>query len=84
MINNLPAFLVAVPHTTSVPQVAALLLGVNAGPTIVITGSLAGLLWLDSARRSGLVVGPREYAPVGVIAGVPALVAATAVLALTT
>jgi arsenical pump membrane protein len=84
VINNLPAFLVAVPHTTSVPQVAALLLGVNAGPTIVITGSLAGLLWLDSARRSGLVVGPREYARVGVIAGVPALVAATAVLALTT
>ncbi len=82
VLNNLPAFLVALPHAGGTNQVLALLLGVNLGPTILVTGSLAGLLWLESARRSGLDVGPREYARVGLTAGIPALLAAIAVLSL--
>jgi arsenical pump membrane protein len=84
VLNNLPAFRLAVPRTAGTPQVLALLLGVNLGPTVLVIGSLAGLLWLESARRSGLAVGPGEYARVGLIAGVPALLGAIAVLALLT
>ena len=54
MLNNLPAFLVALPHVTGTDHVLALLFGVNVGPTVLVTGSLAGLLWLDAARRHGL------------------------------
>ncbi len=82
VLNNLPAFLVALPHVRATDDVLALLFGVNAGPTILVTGSLAGLLWLDAARRHGLAVGGRDYARVGLVAGVPALVAGVAVLAL--
>ena len=81
VLNNLPAFLVALPHVTGTDQVLALLFGVNVGPTVLVTGSLAGLLWLDAARRHGLGVGGREYAMVGLVAGVPALLAGIAVLA---
>jgi arsenical pump membrane protein len=82
VLNNLPAFLVALPHVSGTDHVLALLFGVNAGPTILVTGSLAGLLWLDAARRHGLPVGGRDYARVGLVAGVPAVVAGIAVLAL--
>ena len=83
LLNNLPAFLVALPHTSGSSQTLALLIGVNLGPTVLVTGSLAGLLWLESSRRAGLAVGARDYARVGLLAGVPALVAAVAVLAAT-
>ena len=79
-----PAFLLAEPHVDGTDEALALLLGVNVGPTVLVTGSLAGLLWLESARRCGLDVGAREYARVGLVAGVPALLAAIAVLAATT
>jgi len=83
ILNNLPAFLVALPHTSGSPQTLALLIGVNLGPTVLVTGSLAGLLWLESSRRAGLAVDAPDYARVGLLAGVPALVAAVAVLAAT-
>lgn len=83
VVNNLPAFLLVLPHAGGTDQVLALLLGVNAGPTVLVTGSLAGLLWLESARRGGLSVGPVDYARVGLVAGVPALLAAVAVLTMT-
>ena len=80
LLNNLPAFLVALPHVAGTDRVAALLFGVNVGPTVLVTGSLAGLLWLDAARRHGVGVGGLEYARVGLIAGVPALLAGIALL----
>ena len=58
-----------------------MLFGLNAGPTLVITGSLAGLLWQASARASGVHVTAREYSRVGVIVGVPAMVVGLGVLA---
>ncbi len=85
LVDNLPALLVGVarlPHGS--PLVWPLLLGVNVGPTLLVTGSLASLLWLDAVRRDGLPVGPRDYARLGVRTGLPALVASTAVLAAST
>ncbi|HEU5152340.1 MAG TPA: ArsB/NhaD family transporter [Iamia sp.] len=82
--NNLPAFLAGLPHLPPGDGARwAWLLGVNMGPTVVVTGSLAGLLWVDVARRSGLAVGARDYARAGLLVGVPALAVATAVLVVT-
>ncbi|CAN5705736.1 hypothetical protein BH24ACT3_BH24ACT3_17870 [soil metagenome] len=54
----------------------------NLGPVLVLTGSLSGLLWFEAARREGLTVTAWDYARVGAAVGLPALVAATAPLAL--
>ncbi len=60
MMNNLPAGLiasstVATAHTP--PQVTdALLIGVDLGPNLSVTGSLATILWLTALRREGLEV----------------------------
>ncbi len=78
--NNLPALLVGLPHVTRVPHVWPLLLGVNLGPTLLLTGSLAGLLWQASARRAGVDIGPARYSRVGIGVGLPAMLAALGVL----
>lgn len=82
LVDNLPAFLAALPAVDGDGAVAALLLGVNAGPVLLVTGSLSGLLWLDVARRDGLRVGARTYLRFG-FSALPAVVAAALVLALT-
>lgn len=82
--NNLPVFLVGLPALPSGDTARwAWLFGVNAGPTLVVTGSLSGLLWMDVARRSGLDVGPADYLQAGLRVGLPALLAASIVLCLT-
>ena len=80
LVNNLPALLVALPHTGA--GVWALLAGVNIGPLVLITGTLAALLWQASLRRLGVEVSAARFASVGVRVLVPALAAATAVLLL--
>lgn len=82
LVDNLPAFLAALPVVEGDGAVAALLLGVNAGPVLLVTGSLSGLLWLDVARRSGLAVSARTYLWIGVSA-LPAVLAAALVLVAT-
>ncbi|MCU4187051.1 hypothetical protein K6U06_21985 [Acidiferrimicrobium sp. IK] len=79
--NNLPALLVAVPtlgHRVS-PTLWSVLLGVNMGPVLLATGSLASLLWLDALGRLGVTVKARDFSAAGVRIGLPALLAATAV-----
>jgi arsenical pump membrane protein len=85
LVNNLPALLVAMPAIGPSPghRLWAVLLGVNLGPTLVVTGSLAGLLWLDTARRLGVAVTARSFSRIGVRVGLPAIVAALFVLLLT-
>ncbi|MEW6477432.1 MAG: hypothetical protein AB1679_34705 [Actinomycetota bacterium] len=81
-LNNLPALLVAVPVLEANPgsRLWLVLLGVNVGPVLAATGSLAGLLWLDTTRRLAVPVHPRTYTNVGVRVGLPALLAAFVVL----
>jgi arsenical pump membrane protein len=82
-INNLPALLVLLPAVdTSGPAPWAVLLGVNMGPSFVITGALAGLLWRDTARRLGVDVSVAEYSRLGVRIAGPAVVGAVATFAL--
>ena len=82
LLNNLPAVLVGLGHVSVPDRVWPLLLGVNLGPTLLLTGSLAGLLWQASARRAGIEVDARRYSRVGAAVGLPAMVAAALVLRL--
>jgi len=80
LMNNLPAGLLA--STTIVqahaPQkvIDALLIGVDLGPNLSITGSLATILWLTAIRREGEHVGFFRFLRVGVLVMPPALILA--------
>jgi arsenical pump membrane protein len=77
LVNNLPALLVALPHH---PDVWALLLGVNMAPFVLITGTLAALLWQSSLARLDVPVGAATFARVGASVVLPAFAAALVVL----
>jgi arsenical pump membrane protein len=55
LINNLPAVLVLIPLAapSGAGAILALLLGVNIGPNLTYTGSLATLLWRRVLRQQG-------------------------------
>ncbi|MCJ8056856.1 arsenic transporter [Shinella curvata] len=86
LVNNLPAGLVAgsaVQLADVSDKVAgAVLIGVDIGPNLSVTGSLATILWLSALRREGLNVGAWAFLKVGFIVMVPALAASLVVLAL--
>ena len=79
--NNLPALLVALPSLghRQTPALWSVLVGVNMGPVLVVTASLASLLWLDSLGRLGVTVRARDFSVVGVRIGLPAALAGTGV-----
>ena len=78
LVNNLPVGLIAAAtsHTAGVsPQVAgAILIGVDLGPNLSVTGSLATILWLIAVRREGLNVTPLQFFRSGLLVMPPALV----------
>jgi arsenical pump membrane protein len=80
LTNNLPAGLVAsaaVAQTHPPAKVIdALLIGVDLGPNLSITGSLATILWLGAIRREGYNVGFWRFLRVGVVVAPPALILA--------
>ncbi len=85
VVNNLPALLVALPFVSSSGGHAScslwpVLWGVNAGPSLLVTGSLASLLWLDSMRRFGVRVTALQYFRMGVRVALPAAAAGLLVL----
>ena len=73
-MNNLPALLVALPNLGHHPTPAtwAVLLGVNTGPVVVVSGSLASLLWLATLHRLGVKAGAADFARFGARVGLPA------------
>ncbi len=80
LANNLPAGLIT---STAIAQahppqkvVDALLIGVDVGPNLSITGSLATILWLNAIRREGENVGFWRFLRVGALVMPPALVLA--------
>ncbi|MCM8729379.1 arsenic transporter [Hephaestia sp. GCM10023244] len=80
LVNNLPAGLVASATVAAAnpPQMVtdALLIGVDLGPNLSITGSLATILWLAAIRREGEHVTFWRFLKVGVAVMPPALVLA--------
>ncbi|WP_248323928.1 arsenic transporter [Caballeronia sp. Sq4a] len=79
-INNLPAGLIASATALQAhsPErvIDALLIGVDLGPNLSITGSLATILWLSSIRREGEEVSFMQFLKVGIVVMPPALVLA--------
>ncbi|MEA2728947.1 MAG: arsenical pump rane protein [Acetobacteraceae bacterium] len=82
LMNNLPAGLVAgrVVEIARVPEHvrAAVLIGVDLGPNLSVTGSLATILWLTALRREGLRVSAWRFLKLGALVMPPALVLAVA------
>lgn len=84
LANNLPIGLIAgsALHGGKIPEAIrnAILIGVDLGPNLSVTGSLATILWLVALRREGEDVGFFQFLRIGIFAMVPAL--ALSVLAL--
>ncbi len=82
LVNNLPAGLVAgrVVGVAEVPEQvrAAVLIGVDLGPNLSVTGSLATILWLTALRREGVDVGTVQFLKLGAVVMPPALILALA------
>ena len=78
LVNNLPAASLLASRTPDHPF--ALLIGLNLGPNLFVSGSLAWLLWLRSARAAGARPSIAKAVRFGVVAAPVSMVAAVGVL----
>ena len=87
LVNNLPMGLMAatINQAAELPAhvTAAILIGVDLGPNLSVTGSLATILWLIALRRESENVSAMQFLKVGLIVTPPALILALAALSLT-
>lgn len=79
--NNLPAYLALEPAAGTPVRIAALLIGVNAGPLITPWASLATLLWRERLAGLGVSVSWGRYVGLGLIIVPLTVVPATFALA---
>jgi arsenical pump membrane protein len=86
LLNNLPMGLIAATTSQSGQLPAhvtgAILIGVDLGPNLSVTGSLATILWLIALRREGEHVGAWRFLRVGLVVMPPALLLALGALSL--
>lgn len=80
LVNNLPAAVLLSVQPAAHPD--ALLLGLNLGPNLAVTGSLSALLWLQTARAIGARPSITTYTTLGLILVPLSLGATLATLAL--
>ena len=77
LINNLPAGLIAgtaAQNAGVAPDVtAAILIGIDLGPNLSVTGSLATILWLAALRRDGIEVSAWDFMKLGLLIMPPTL-----------
>ena len=82
LLNNLPAGLMAADAVQGahVPDAIrrAVLIGIDLGPNLSVTGSLATILWLTALRREGLSVSAWTFLKLGMLVMPPALIGALA------
>ncbi|HJT53835.1 MAG TPA: arsenic transporter [Candidatus Angelobacter sp.] len=70
LMNNLPVALAsgaALQHLGNVGLSHAVLLGVDLGPNLSVTGSLATILWLIALRRENVDITAMEFLKVGIV-----------------
>jgi arsenical pump membrane protein len=79
LINNLPAASLLAARTP--PHPYELLVGLDVGPNLFVTGSLSALLWLKAARQAGAKPSIRRVAAIGSVSAVIAMVGGVGVLA---
>jgi len=81
LTNNLPAGLLAGGALRATPVAAAIrdavLIGIDLGPNLSVTGSLATVLWLIALRRENENIGVWQFLKAGLIVMPPALLLAT-------
>lgn len=84
IINNLPAGLIAgkTLQSANVPEIIqrSVLIGLDLGPNLSVTGSLATILWLMVLRKEGISVSAWEFFKTGIMVMITALIAAIACL----
>jgi arsenical pump membrane protein len=84
LLNNLPLGLIAGSVANgaqlSAHVTGALLIGVDLGPNLSVTGSLATILWLLALRREGQAVSAWKFLGVGCLVMPPTLIASLATL----
>ncbi len=76
VVNNLPATVLLSAH--SLPHPRALLIGLNIGPNLAVTGSLSAYLWFRAARQVGARPSIKAYSRRGVVLGPLAILMALA------
>jgi arsenical pump membrane protein len=81
LVNNLPAAALLAARVP--PHPYALLVGLDVGPNLFVTGSLAWILWLRTARTSGARPSIGRATFLGVLSAPLAMAAAVGVLAVT-
>lgn len=65
VVNNLPAAMLLSAHAPEHPR--ALLLGLDLGPNLAVTGSMSAIFWLQVARANGARPSIRRYSALGVV-----------------
>jgi arsenical pump membrane protein len=75
VVNNLPAATLLSAHPPLHPR--ALLIGLDLGPNLAVTGSLSALIWWRSARRLGARPSALTYSLVGAPLAIVAITLAT-------
>jgi arsenical pump membrane protein len=65
LVNNLPAAVMLSAHVPPHPR--ALLLGLDLGPNLAVTGSLSAVLWLQVARADGARPSILRYTLLGLV-----------------
>jgi arsenical pump membrane protein len=80
LVNNLPAASLLAARRP--PHPFALLIGLNVGPNLFVTGSLAWILWLRAARTAGGKPDVRRASVLGLVSVPLAITAAVGVLVL--
>jgi arsenical pump membrane protein len=65
LVNNLPAAVLL--SATPPDRPRALLIGLNLGPNLAVTGSLSAYLWLQAARSAGASPSIKEYSRLGIV-----------------
>jgi len=80
LVNNLPAAVLFTAHAPPHPR--ALLLGLDLGPNLAVTGSLSAFLWLQAARSVNADASIATYSKLGAVLVPLTLAGALAALAL--
>ena len=78
LVNNLPAASILAARIP--PHPFALLVGLNVGPNLFVTGSLAWILWRRSARAAGARPSLATATRLGLVSAPLAMAAAVAIL----
>ncbi|HET9074713.1 MAG TPA: SLC13 family permease [Solirubrobacteraceae bacterium] len=74
LVNNLPAAVLLSAH--AVPHPRALIIGLNLGPNLAVTGSLAAFLWIRTAAQLDVATSVARLSRIGIMLAPLAIAAA--------